>query len=622
MGLPTNRLRCLFLLRLPITCAATLVACSLSWGQVPGVSSISGSGTHLAPLPAVENVASASPSAPQAPDYLLSLLGCRQQGNTLHWLSDPTLRFVLSSEKNSPDFHIEYFTSTPILGRDLVQRRYGRFQFEHANGMTASAHFGLHNLPSIFVFGNRHYVLQHFASWGFHPSHRWGFVVDGLHQSNYFDAAAANPNAAALVRVDLADLIRQIMSGHLYSVRWHPFMRVLSIETANGARITARFRTPNDTIRYGAALAEVWLSASNSAVDCFRAFQTVPSERTRLHLANFEKRFDEHAKEITPNAVPELAVSVDNAERIAASETLWEQLSNYRRADYKELIQRDKELFLAPNLKLRVSTIAMVIMIEAVPEDKIASDKKTTELLGLFATSYFREVLEAINKKIPHDEPFPDDSAMIWREIEAELGLRESILLYRNVGLPVLGWPLFPDNFRASLCDAIGDCGYPSFMGEGDILKPLLADPFYGAIFRSRWQWPCEPKHIEACVDALKSCRPSLGTELAAVETLVRLDSFSHIPPEALDRWYQKQVVEAKAALRRQSLTVLSLHHAGREYLFNRLVQKLDPPIVQESTLLMLKARAKATLATEQFDFMSQEECQHIMPLTLPTAVP
>jgi hypothetical protein len=83
---------------------------------------------------------------------------------------------------------------------------------------------------------------------------------------------------------DFSSYLTEGIGDETPQVAWHPTERTMTIRKSTGTRVYARFRSPNDSRRFGTDLGELWGSMSNDTVECFRMFQQPPCSIARFRL--------------------------------------------------------------------------------------------------------------------------------------------------------------------------------------------------------------------------------------------------------------------------------------------------------------------------------------------------
>lgn len=463
-------------------------------------------------------------------------------------------------------------------------------------------------MPVLLFLDDHLFTLSDDASWGVGAAPKWGVVFDEDHPSNHSDSHISP--APGFVRFDLSSFIKGIIREETPGTRWDPVARCLIVSKSNGSKFWLRFRSPNDALRYGADLGEVRIRGYTGMTKCFRAFQRTLNPRTRLRLPDpkdLAARLNARAWKPSGNSVRfELAASSPEAQ--AAAFTLWTELFPFNDIWMETRKPTNKPLSLREFVRLD----------DVHAERKIFSQKDTvTKQLLHDYIKYKGEMLRSLamgaGDAVPPDDIFPDDPAMIWRDIEATAGPNCAQAVYYSVIRLLTEFPEIPVGHKAFLCLALGESGFPPFLGDGACLHDVREDPYLDAILRSRWQWPCEPRHADACVDALRTSEAGEQVRLAVTDTLIRLDELSRVPPKDLDQWYAAYVTNAEPRTRRRFLSLLSAQPSGRDFLMERLNAAADPESVRKSVADVLRARAAATLKTKRFDFMPEEDCRKIM---------
>lgn len=543
---------------------------------------------------------------------LFSEITCGELQSERLWDAVKDNTFELTSHAVVPGFHFEHTGVAIAPARKetsgFILRRLQEWEGSHV------ALLGIEpgGLPSLLLCDDQCWTLDNGARWNVHRDRQWQFVVDARHLSGYFDGDVAPAELSGFVRFDLSSYLHGITRGIVPQTQWHPVSRTLEIRTADETIVQLRFRSPDDSLRYGADLGAIQLTANTNAFECFHAFQQMDNSRTRLQLANGTYLMSKlHARDASSRAPSWTVASIVGEQERQAARKLREALTSPREIQRPQAFSTNK-LHDPQNLR----KLAAVLIMHG--GDKIFTDDADKVEATIYARSVahqLRAMVASVGVHFADNATFPDDPSMIWREIEATYGPDVSGGFYRGAAVKLVLSPLVLRGTRAELCDAVGDWGYPSFVGDGTLFGELMQDPFFDAILRSHWQWPCELKHTVACLDALKTSLPGSGKELAAVEALVRLDALAQVPDAGLDRWYTKHVAVASPEERRKTLSVLSAQPSGREFLIRRLQNDSDERQVRQSIAHTLAARARAALKANRFDFITVERCREILDI-------
>ncbi len=229
-----------------------------------------------------------------------------------------------------------------------------------------------------------------------------------------------------------------------------------------------------------------------------------------------------------------------------------------------------------------------------------------------------------------------DDPAMRYWRAALVVGPHQLTYLNEFLRKYVLRNQSLPLEIRLAACDTMGDLGSPATLFEPLALieDRLLCE----AVLFSRWQYPLEDRHVEACVDFLNLTEHNRLCDGVLVESLVRMDELDRVPPPALDVWWNQEAIlkssgvnpvrtndpEASELDRRfphadvwDTVCITSRTPSGRRFLIRRLGTK-DPLLLRRAIHHCLRLRAESTLRTKRWDFMTEAECQQILALPAP----
>ncbi len=240
-------------------------------------------------------------------------------------------------------------------------------------------------------------------------------------------------------------------------------------------------------------------------------------------------------------------------------------------------------------------------------------------------------------KDVQHAPLSMDDPAMRYWRAALIVGPHQLTVLNEFLRKFVLRNQSLPLEIRLAVCDTLGDLGSPATLFEslGLIEDRLLCE----AVLFSRWQYPLEDRHVEACVDFLNLTEHNRHSDGVLVESLVRMDELGRVPPAALDDWWTQEAIlkssgvhsvrtnDPKASALDQAfphaevwdtVCITSRTPSGRGFLIRRLGTK-DPLLLRTAIHHCLRLRAEATLRTKRWDFMTEAECQQILSLPAPS---
>ncbi len=523
------------------------------------------------------------------------------------WRSVRNCGFTLSSDSGGGGFYFEYIIEGPASDGQHG-RGYGRALNESNAAHTASLWLGRPQLPGIAFIDRSRFFLRDDASWSYGDSGRWAFIVDRDHQVEHSDSRAAPEGCSKYILFDLVPFLEEAVGEDTPLTHWHPVSRTVTLRKPKGTVFYLRFRSPNDALRYGTVLGELRIECSNSALQCYRAFQQTPNTHARLRLDN-PRVLAASVGAKTGERAESIQAGWEMSAKRAAAMKLWAQLTAYEVVDCEPSVLRGDY----QSLGLGERILLLINVAEQLPSREAEKRPAVAELLVVRLTGIIRSMIAKTQEDAPVEYLFPDDSAMIYRETEGMFGSLECGLLVK-AAVTLLSSPLVSEEAKTLLCDALGDWGYAPILATRTDLRSIRTDrPFYDAILRSRWQWPCEPPHIQACLDALRLASPGGEIEAAAVETLIRLDALGQVPKAALDRWYAENVVHASGQICRESLSVLTAQPTGRDFVIQRLKNRVDGRHVEKRIAMALAIRLRATLETKRFDFIPKQVCVEIL---------
>jgi len=559
----------------------------------------------------------------------LSQVSTQKKHDMKLWEAVINTPFKYSSTKPG-QFHFELILLGNSTGQGKQKNReriYLRHVFEYDGKQTAVFTSRNDNLFFRLFYKDKMYGLIPEAEWKLRKNNRWGYFIDGDRKPDYYDTEAMPKNQNSVVSLDLSSLLRA--KKDIESCVWDMTSRSLIAKSSSGIKMQLKFRSPDDALKYGNHVGEYRLEYKNN-VECIRAFQTKPSNTTRLSLKKLDFIKDAlNASEADANQRFHVfdMIALDAQ---AASILLWKQVSNFpslgiginkrdnqnEPPDYKNLNTRQR-LFVLVYARL-LEEIAAGKIDSNWSKYKLFSDKYKMNDIDYFQNMVrqFRDMSYWTVEKASKDGVYPSDPAMIWREIEAEFGPLDSTVLMSDAIKRMNESKLNHDN-KLNLLDAILHCGqHPSILNQTDLLHSENIPAVYEAVINSHWKLPVREIHTKACLDELADIKSSINSENILIETLVRLDQAELIPDVKLNRWYESEVVKANKDKRWMKLSMLSEQPSGRLFLLKKLQAKKSKLKISEDIQKILRMRAEVVMATKRFDFITKKQCLKIFDAT------
>jgi hypothetical protein len=519
--------------------------------------------------------------------------------------------FVLSSVDRRSSFQFEYFVMGPAIKGPKDRLIFLRSVLQHDNGRCAWLFIDDADLPTGLFCHDRAFVLEG-SKWVQKSDHHcFGFVVDASHPIDHSVPFAGPPDTPGYVRLELSSYLDELVKDQIPTTKWHSTSRTVDILKSNGTRAFVRFRSPNDQLRYGTALSELRIDASNAAIQCYRGFVTLPEPRIWLSSGDGERlagRLEEVNRAIKPGE-GQKGKSLFLSGNEAACR-FWREIMP---------VWSDPMIGLRVGMprhtviELRELNMATMLNAERVFVHEESPTRVDWNLVNMMVCGCLENACYALNNYRSASETFPEDPVMIAREIESTIGPWEFRTLYTTVARQLLESPLLLEDQRYAMLHTLGMCGAPP-TGVIQFAELMADDVFADAILRSHWQWTCDEKHVKACITLLGNIREGSPREKAAIETLVRLDAVNRVPDAVMNRWFHKRVVNDSIACHRL-LTLLSAQPSGRAFLLEWLEHTRNDETLaatRQSIVTILHARAEATLRTERFEFISKAECHRL----------
>ncbi|EAQ80297.1 hypothetical protein [Blastopirellula marina] len=457
----------------------------------------------------------------------------------------------------------------------------------------------------IGVFDDKGFLLSNDGTW-IQANAYWAMKVDGSELTGEHQIAGTPLADAGEIHFDLSSLVRRNWDFESKNVRWDGECLTFSARMANECPIRIRLRTPNDALRLGTDLSEVAMSDPQLGLClCWNRFSLSPSEKLRAFAslpANvIEKRLGESCK-------------------IAEGEFDWRQ-APLSGSEGEEQSHRFAEIIgLSTNPQYDASA-ELAQTYESADERlkfRLAA-RYPSEIWEVGNVEGFADCFEEMYGRLSWviDERYRrrgellgiDDEAILWQEAERVTSPIEMYqLVQRARELAAADIFARSPGQRIGFLAKLAELGHPPFDAEGGEFAQEFEDPFVEAIFRARWQWPCQTEHLTACQKIVQNYRVETIQSQVATDTLVRLDQIDMIPTLEIELWYREHVLRApNPAHGMRMLTLLSSRKSGQAYLLNRLRKNSDPLNVTAGVRNILQARLDAVRKLKRYDFMSQE---------------
>lgn len=439
----------------------------------------------------------------------------------------------------------------------------------------------------------------------------WRLSVDGRPNDTEVSWSDLPHAVSGRGRFDLASKLELLGDNAIPDCEWDKPTSTLSIRREDGSRFFLRFRTPNDSLVFGTDLSElrwhapaaeksvVWTRWEVSASLLDKTFTLVPHDSIRKHLGaeHFERQEDFSYAEMQD-------VALLHSER---SDLLASILGLSHVPELKKDVTDHRSYFGTLDDRSRLAFLLQH------PNDVF--DLTDSSEIGQFYES-LNEMLEWIADERYRKRGAPlqvDDPSMLWRDAERITSALEmwKIVEYSR---QFCSKPLLSDQDRIRLLARVAELGPPPFAGAASTFEEReFEDPFVEALFRVRWQWITEAKHVDALTNAIRTYAVGTPHSLLATDSLLRLGRNDLVPQEELDSWWSFYILRAhNKASRMRALSTLSRHESGLRYMVFRMGGNLDDASLRVEMATIINDRVEAVRALRRYDYISQELCKDI----------
>ena len=165
-----------------------------------------------------------------------------------------------------------------------------------------------------------------------------------------------------------------------------------------------------------------------------------------------------------------------------------------------------------------------------------------------------------------------------------------------------------------SLMCKYADLGFsPNQYSQIILMKCLNGDyeDHVAASVLARWHRPTKPRHAQAVLDFIDS-NPLPYERLDAIETAVIMGRFEDLSESDREVWFELRVELDDESQRRRSLCHAAMHTDSRSYLLAKWKELDEESEIRSAIGDLLLFEVAATEEFEQYDYISQEECQEI----------
>ncbi len=587
----------------------------------------------------VTNCLSAPPDKPD-PQDAVALEHIAEMSPHFRLLAHKLIRLdkeqLFCSGPEGKPFHVEYTYYSPkakpkpdVVASGLVEWNGTDFAIFHRVGRNRIVSFAINTTLFRALKSGAWFTLEGFA-W------RWEFgkgesAIDGFK----YQLEPRNRKAAQRPPASEQDSPRNSIAvwpmQHLArkgadkagSVRFFakPGQRCIMAGKQQNTTAVTLLRTPTDELRYGYPLQFGMIDEQEETESGHRrVVSTIHSlasgDEITLQLSDPSGLVDELLSPSGVATVTDQTAAQQDATNDLSS-NVFEELSRdiYRRiADQRDGHFADEWLKVGPRIeKWLADTTAYRDAIASKGEVSVAErDQLVDDVVVILHDLYHEASFH------PHSpEVAVADDFMRWNKLESTYGPQVIAQLYDNAVDLFACDPQVDETRLLMLWDALADMGFPTHTGDGGRIQELceqnlLAD----AIFRSHWLFDgWNQEHVDACMEQLNAPAVRMGKLHVLLETLIRMDEQSLVPPQHWNDWlaYQRRDDDPRELLAR--LSVCSLQPSGRLFLANYLYCEDGVPDIKALIKDHLGRRLSNTHETQRYDFIAPTECEELEKL-------
>ncbi len=452
----------------------------------------------------------------------------------------------------------------------------------------------------------------------------WTFIQDGAVRVSWSDLASHGEDDVSSqpsrIAVSFFDMLGS--SDKWTSVQMDPLAPGIRATSDDGETCLIALRTPHDVERYGSLI---------SHVSYWRNGQLLREFRRPARTTNCQQRLAELDLSGLQLSSKDRSHTVD----------MFDVYSQFRRGDAHLAQLGDEGVRKAHGINDFMANTHQKPVDRSLPQ--LSDEDRTTIMMQTLGPAL--EVSHAVNQTwtdFTLNKLHSDDPAANWWRMELSSSHQSSNQLAASLLQRLAEKRHYPLDDRIKLADQLGDLGRPCILWAPSGNSPDRH--IIEAVLFSRWEYPCQQSHIDACVSAItpESTSPS-KTELAAIESLLRMNRLDLVPQDRLELWWNHHVVfkgtrrvttsppsesilpgaitevqhsenEARGFDRWETMGLVSRFPTGRKFLLSRL-DSSDPPITKRKIWSALQQRAESTLRQQRFDFMSRQECEEILAI-------
>lgn len=534
-----------------------------------------------------------------------------------------THTFQLSS-KQEPGFSFEMMARAKRLGatREWMNTRHS---YECRDDQTMKLDHG-NGLPAAVCANDTVFQIDGRLPWRVYRDMRWQCRSSVESIEAWWGMESSPTESGGVVHVDFGAFFKDALSQDVRKTVWHRPTSTIRVTKNNGTDWVFRFRTPNDEERFGTAISHIsYLPSYTTASSAWSTFIVGRESVLRFRTPGPEKLLESLGESVNAEYKPgrpgEVVVPEEADESLLLP--LWYSLVDFPNSDPRppERYQTLTRSMGQELLRICCRAIARVYrsdLRETAP-DIAKTFPKLTEALATELRSagfYVRKSLEGEVGSIGLDDP-----SLLWRGFEMQTSSRDALYVFIYTLWFAANSPL-PEGTRYVLADALADLGVPcvDYIPWDRCEDVIATDPILGAICHSHWGWNCSDKERDACVGLLRDAANTTECDHVLVETLLRMDEIEKVPEEKLAAWFDSEIIRGDRDTRTESLRILSLTPNAQRYLMQRAEDHSGDASVRMAIVETLVYRAEATVRTKRFDFLSENDCQKILALKVPSA--